>query len=190
MLGASPSLLISSPNISLPSSVSQNSAIEAAPSKCSSCRWHSKICSGRDVDIHVHPDASRKSNILSAVLFSVVLASMNCSLCSAVLLPAVLACRHVFYRGRPAAGTLMVAAVLLNPASVLIDHGHLQYNGISLGLSVRHALSLSNCMILKWSLQAKMAGEMAGSCVSCATSVLSYLLPMWQQHVSLRTRAA
>lgn len=56
--------------------------------------------------------------------------------CGAVLFPAVVVCRRVFFRGRPAAGTLMAAAALLNPAAVLIDHGHFQYNGISLGLSV------------------------------------------------------
>lgn len=60
---------------------------------------------------------------------------MGCG--AAVLFPAVLLCRHVFFRGRPAAGSAMAAAALLNPAAVLIDHGHFQYNGISLGLSVR-----------------------------------------------------
>jgi hypothetical protein len=31
----------------------------------------------------------------------------------------------------------MLFAALLQPAAVLIDHGHFQYNNISLGLAVR-----------------------------------------------------
>lgn len=56
---------------------------------------------------------------------------------SAVFIPAVLACRWVFFKHATAeqrAWVLFVA--LLQPAAILIDHGHFQYNNISLGFAV------------------------------------------------------
>ena len=57
----------------------------------------------------------------------------------ALFFPAALAAVASFYPGRgPAVASARVAtllAVLLNPASILIDHGHFQYNCISLGLA-------------------------------------------------------
>lgn len=50
--------------------------------------------------------------------------------------PAAWAAAHVF-GGREARGRHALAAImLLNPALVIMDHGHFQYNGISLGLAV------------------------------------------------------
>ena len=51
--------------------------------------------------------------------------------------PAVLAASAVFGQGRsPACRSALTAAALLQPAAVLIDHGHFQYNNICLGLAV------------------------------------------------------
>jgi ALG6, ALG8 glycosyltransferase family len=57
---------------------------------------------------------------------------------ASVFFPAALACVAVFGRGF-ASGRRHWALVvaLLQPAALLIDHGHFQYNSISLGLSVR-----------------------------------------------------
>ncbi len=38
-----------------------------------------------------------------------------------------------------------LAALLLNPAHVLIDHGHFQYNCISLGLALGAAVAIAGC---------------------------------------------
>ena len=54
-----------------------------------------------------------------------------------VLVPALLACRRVFFGGSsPEKGDLMLLGSLMQPALLLIDHGHFQYNSISLGLAV------------------------------------------------------
>lgn len=56
---------------------------------------------------------------------------------AAVYFPAVLACVAVFGAGQPSEQRLwLLAATLLQPALLLIDHGHFQYNCISLGLAV------------------------------------------------------
>ena len=55
---------------------------------------------------------------------------------AAVFIPAALLCMRAFYPCQPAAQRTMLAAALLQPAAVLIDHGHFQYNNISLGLTV------------------------------------------------------
>ncbi|KAK9807380.1 hypothetical protein WJX73_009447 [Symbiochloris irregularis] len=60
-----------------------------------------------------------------------------------VLFPAVAACAHVFYLRRPTAQLLVLAVGLLQPAFVLIDHGHFQYNSISLGLSAGAAAAIA-----------------------------------------------
>lgn len=57
---------------------------------------------------------------------------------AAVFFPAVLLCLRVFDGNK----TLQerqwwLLVVLLQPAAVLIDHGHFQYNNISLGFAVR-----------------------------------------------------
>lgn len=71
----------------------------------------------------------------------------------AVFLPAVLAASAVFGQGRtPACESAMAAAALLQPAAVLIDHGHFQYNNICLGLAVSIAESLAESPhVLPWS---------------------------------------
>ena len=66
----------------------------------------------------------------------------------AVFLPAVLLCLRVFGGKR----TLQeqqwwLAMVLLQPAAVLIDHGHFQYNNISLGFAVRATFSANCCAL-------------------------------------------
>jgi hypothetical protein len=43
---------------------------------------------------------------------------------------------RVFYPAQPAAQHTMLAAALLQPAAILVDHGHFQYNNISLGFTV------------------------------------------------------
>lgn len=56
---------------------------------------------------------------------------------NAVFIPAVLACRWVFFKDATAEQRAWVLfAALLQPAAVLIDHGHFQYNNISLGFAV------------------------------------------------------
>ncbi len=56
---------------------------------------------------------------------------------TAVFIPAVLACRWVFFKDAAAEQRAWVLfATLLQPAAILIDHGHFQYNNISLGLAV------------------------------------------------------
>ena len=60
----------------------------------------------------------------------------DCAL--AVLLPALLACRSAFYGKAPMAHRdWVLVGSLFQPAILLIDHGHFQYNSISLGLAVR-----------------------------------------------------
>lgn len=44
----------------------------------------------------------------------------------------------------PSHRTLTLAALLLNPALILIDHGHFQYNCISLGLAAGAAAALAS----------------------------------------------
>lgn len=57
-----------------------------------------------------------------------------------IFFPAVLSFITVYYSGRPSKQRINIgwhtAMVLLNPCLVLIDHGHFQYNCISLGLTV------------------------------------------------------
>ena len=55
----------------------------------------------------------------------------------AVFFPAVLACAAVFWGGQRAPERMwLLLMALLQPAAVLIDHGHFQYNNINLGLTV------------------------------------------------------
>jgi alpha-1,3-glucosyltransferase len=44
---------------------------------------------------------------------------------------------------RPQERTALLLAVLLQPASLLVDHGHFQYNCISLGLSAAAAAAVA-----------------------------------------------
>jgi hypothetical protein len=57
-------------------------------------------------------------------------------LCFSGYFPAAIACAAAFARG-PQQQLFILVAMLLNPALLLIDHGHFQYNCISLGLAVR-----------------------------------------------------
>lgn len=64
------------------------------------------------------------------------MASTHCVI--AVLLPAMCISLYVFAPQKNSDLYLWtLAIVFLQPASILIDHGHFQFNGISLGLSVR-----------------------------------------------------
>ncbi|KAF5828838.1 ALG6, ALG8 glycosyltransferase family-domain-containing protein [Dunaliella salina] len=57
--------------------------------------------------------------------------------------PAALVCVHILY-GREASSSRVfaLAATLLNPAALIIDHGHFQYNCISLGLTIAAAAAI------------------------------------------------
>lgn len=61
---------------------------------------------------------------------------MSCVGAHAVFIPAALLCARALYPKQKAAQRSMLAAVLLQPAAILIDHGHFQYNNISLGFTV------------------------------------------------------
>ena len=69
------------------------------------------------------------------------------SLHCAVLIPALLVCKRVFYGNAPMQqqGWVLFVA-LMQPAAVLIDHGHFQYNSISLGMAVSllHVISMTH----------------------------------------------
>ena len=54
----------------------------------------------------------------------------------AVYFPACLACAAVLFK-HPGKKLACLAVVLINPALIIIDHGHFQYNCISLGFAVR-----------------------------------------------------
>ncbi|EFJ46865.1 hypothetical protein VOLCADRAFT_62003 [Volvox carteri f. nagariensis] len=73
-----------------------------------------------------------------------------------VYIPACLAAIHVFYGApsSPSAGsssatahrarTLALLALLFSPAAIIIDHGHFQYNNISLGLTLAAAAAIGS----------------------------------------------
>jgi hypothetical protein len=55
----------------------------------------------------------------------------------AVFFPASIAAVRALYRGSGArARVYALAVLLLHPAALIIDHGHFQYNSISLGLTL------------------------------------------------------
>ena len=61
--------------------------------------------------------------------------------CPSVWFPAAVAAVQVFGRGRsPRQRQWALAVALLQPAAVLIDHGHFQYNNLSLGFAVSRKL--------------------------------------------------
>ena len=63
-----------------------------------------------------------------------------------MLFPALLACSRVFHGHCDQHVQLWaLAACVLQPAAVLVDHGHFQYNGFSLGLAVRYQSHESSC---------------------------------------------
>lgn len=63
----------------------------------------------------------------------------------AVFFPSVLAAIFVFNSKQDGGSAVWTTiAALLQPAALLIDHGHFQYNNISLGLSVSYAQDLTD----------------------------------------------
>lgn len=54
-----------------------------------------------------------------------------------VYIPACFAAVGALYRGMGVRGrSLALVALLLQPAELLVDHGHFQYNNLSLGLTL------------------------------------------------------
>lgn len=72
-----------------------------------------------------------------------------------MLVPALLACRRVFFGGpSPEKGDLMLLGSLLQPALLLIDHGHFQYNSISLGFAVSSTpVSPGQSLCMRWAVR-------------------------------------
>ena len=67
---------------------------------------------------------------------------------TAVFFPAVLLCLRVFAANKTLKEQQWwLLVVLLQPAAVLIDHGHFQYNNISLGFAVRATTFASSCAL-------------------------------------------
>jgi len=72
----------------------------------------------------------------------------------AVYFPACLVCAAVLYK-TPGQKIGSLIAMMLNPALIIIDHGHFQYNSISLGSAVRRKKALNpsstllNCFFSK-----------------------------------------
>lgn len=81
--------------------------------------------------------------------------------CAAVLFPAVFICLRVFAKARaPCEQQWWLAIVLLQPAALLVDHGHFQYNNISLGFAVSPS----------WRLSADTVhAPVAGACIAANT---------------------
>lgn len=61
-----------------------------------------------------------------------------------VLFPAALWSAHVFGGSSSGALFFTLASILLQPGLLLIDNGHFQYNGISLGMSAAAAAAIAN----------------------------------------------
>jgi len=60
-----------------------------------------------------------------------------------IFFPASLACVRILYGQEPSSSRVFaLAATLLNPAALIIDHGHFQYNCISLGLTTAAAAAI------------------------------------------------
>ena len=73
--------------------------------------------------------------------------STCCILC-AVFFPAVWLCASVFTKAKsPSAQLPVLAVALFQPAAILIDHGHFQYNNIGLGLSVSPCMPFVMCAV-------------------------------------------
>jgi ALG6, ALG8 glycosyltransferase family len=72
----------------------------------------------------------------NGIYFNNLLNVVLSRLLTAVYFPACLVCAAVLYKnsGQKIA---CIIAMLLNPALIIIDHGHFQYNNISLGCAVR-----------------------------------------------------
>lgn len=62
-------------------------------------------------------------------------------LTDAVYFPACLVCAAALYKN-PGQKLGCIIAMMLNPALIIIDHGHFQYNSISLGCAVRKTKAL------------------------------------------------
>lgn len=70
-------------------------------------------------------------------------ADKGCLQCLAVFFPAAYMCANVFCKGYSQQyKRLLLAALLLQPALLLIDHGHFQYNCISLGMTAAAAAAI------------------------------------------------
>lgn len=70
-----------------------------------------------------------------------IVSSFACLIYFAVYFPACLVYAAVLYKN-PGQKFRSIIAMLLNPALIIIDHGHFQYNSISLGSAVRKTKAL------------------------------------------------
>ena len=69
-------------------------------------------------------------------------ALLTASVQRAVFFPAVWLCASIFVKANSTEGRFSIMAVaLFQPAAILIDHGHFQYNNLGLGLSVSTCLA-------------------------------------------------
>ncbi len=81
-----------------------------------------------------------------------------------VYAPAALLWARAWYRAPGAPRSLFLLLLLLSPPLLLVDHGHFQYNGVSLGLAALGALAAVNsrplacCVLFSLSLNFKQMG--------------------------------
>ncbi|CAL5225224.1 g8012 [Coccomyxa viridis] len=107
-----------------------------------------------------------------------------------VLVPALLACRRVFCRGSAEKGDLMLLGSLMQPALLLIDHGHFQYNSISLGLAAGAAAAVASGKDVLGSILFCLAMNHKQMAMFYAPAFFAHLLGRCLQKPSLSSKMA